>query len=142
MQERLLFTAVTIDKLVEMRQFIEKTGKSWGLNPEDVADMVIAANEATTNIIVHGYGEQAGEIEIIVTYQDETFLVTLLDQAPPFDPTNVAAPDLLVSPLARQPGGLGIMMINEFIDTLEYHLTKDGKNKLILSKGVSNAIQS
>ncbi|MEM7335545.1 MAG: ATP-binding protein [Chloroflexota bacterium] len=140
MEKRLLFTAVTLNHLAQMRQFIEQSGKALGAHPEIVADSIVAVNEATTNIIIHGYGEQLGDIEIVVKAKNDVFSVILFDNAPLFDPTHTLPPDLTVHPMLRKPGGLGILMMQEFVDHLEYLRTPDGKNKLIFTKGGSHAI--
>ncbi len=141
-EKRFIFTAVSLDELAEMRQFIEKAGQELGGDGETIADLIIAANEATTNIIVHGYGENSGEIEIVVSKEQDSITVTLLDSASFFDPTQADAPDLSVHPIQRTPGGLGILMIQEFVDHFEYQRTADGKNKLIMTKGGSHGVSS
>ena len=95
--------------------------------------MIVALNEATVNIVRHGY-QQPGVVEIGLYRQDHSLRIELRDDAPLFDPTTVPAPDITV-PLAQRPfGGMGIHMMREFVDELSYQVTPNGRNQLNLVK--------
>jgi serine/threonine-protein kinase RsbW len=94
--------------------------------------MLLAVDEAATNIIVHGYRGQPGAIEIDVEKQDSSLAVSLRDQAPPFDPTSVPVPDLSL-PLDQRPfGGMGVHLIRQSMDEVIYRVPPQGGNELIL----------
>jgi serine/threonine-protein kinase RsbW len=101
-----------------------------------VGEVVLAVDEAASNIILHGYQGQPGFIEIVVERQGNSLLVHLYDQAPPFDPTKVSAPDLTL-PLEERPvGKLGVFLITQFMDDVIYNASPQGGNQLTLVKKI------
>ena len=126
--------AADLKNLAIIRHFItEYTASEKIGDPEAIADILVAVNEAVTNIITHGYRGQPGDIEIEVDYVGDDLVVTLRDQTPPFDPTSVPSPDLSL-PLAERPFWcMGIHLMRQLTDEVIYRPTADG-NKLILIK--------
>ncbi len=115
------------------RQRVEQNLLACGAHPEAVADMIIALNEALVNVVRHGY-RQPGRVEMTLFRQADDLLIEVRDGAPLFDPTGVAEPDITV-PLAQRPfGGMGVHMMREFVDELNYEQTEDGRNQLTLVK--------
>jgi serine/threonine-protein kinase RsbW len=105
-----------------------------GADAEAVGDLLMAANEATANIVMHGYQGSSGIVEVEVTRKGEYLELRLRDQAPPFDPTTVPAPDITL-PLEQRPyGGMGIHLIRGLMDKMTYRLTPQGENELVLAK--------
>ena len=96
-------------------------------------DLVLAVDEAATNIVMHGYKAGPGPaavIEVEVVYRDPGLSVYLRDQAPPFDPTATPVVDELPPLTERGPGGLGIFLIRKTMDEFRYRRTPDGWNEL------------
>ena len=105
-----------------------------GAHTEAVSDLLMAANEAAVNIVVHGYQERSGVIDVEVTQNGDYLEVHLRDQAPPFDPTTIPPPDTTL-PLEQRPyGGMGMHLIRQLVDTVTYRFTPQGENELILAK--------
>lgn len=127
------FTA-ELKNLAAMRHFVERAAMNGGGGPEAIGDMLLAMNEATTNIILHGYQDQPGDIEIEVAYDGNALIVTLRDQSTPFDPTSVPPPDLTLPLEQRSYGGMGIHMMRQFTDEIIYRTKVDWSNELILVK--------
>jgi serine/threonine-protein kinase RsbW len=125
-----------LEELVQVRQFVEETAASFTKDPQIVSDIVLAVDEAVTNIIRHGYQQRAGLIEITITYQSNLLEIRLLDEAPAFDPTQMAPPDPDIPLSQRKPGGLGVYMMRQLTDNLHYQPSADGRNELILVKQI------
>lgn len=136
-QPGLLQIAATLDNLAVTREFVRSFATAHGLDAEGTYDLVLAVEEAVTNVIRHGYGEdKEGTIQIEVAQDDGALLVRVLDQAPHFDPTAASAPDLSV-PVAERPlGGLGIYMMKKSVDALRYRSLPGGGNELTLVKRI------
>ncbi len=126
--------AADLKNLATIRRFVESAAKSEDGNPEAIVDMLIAMNEAATNIIIHGYQGQPGIIEVEVAYDEDALVVSLRDQAPIFDPTLVPAPDVTLPPEQRPFGGMGVHMMRQLTDELTHRTAPDGGNELILVK--------
>lgn len=122
-----------LKSLALIRKFVLEAGQRLGAETEPLHDMVHAVDEAATNILEHGYKEKTGPIEIEISQQGRALRIRIRDQAPQFDPTNTARPDLSL-PLHRRPvGGLGIHLIREFVDEIAYE-HRNGVNELTLVK--------
>lgn len=123
-----------LENLSHIRRFVQERGTALGAHTEAVSDLVMAANEAAVNIVVHGYQERSGVIDIEVTQNGDYLEVHLRDQAPPFDPTTIPPPDTTL-PLEQRPyGGMGMHLIRQLVDTVTYRFTPQGGNELILAK--------
>ncbi len=128
------FTAVSKNDLPAIREFVENTAVSLGGTPDAVSELVVSTNEAITNILNHGYGQDVGDIEVLVARQNHKLIIRLRDHARPFDPTTVPKPDITLPLEARILGGLGVHMMREFTDELSYRTTNNGENELIMIK--------
>lgn len=128
----LLCLAAELENLAVMRNFVQKSATALGVDPAVVSDLVLAADEAVTNVIVHGYQGRRGTIEIEVEREAMDVLVHVRDDAPPFDPSSVPSPDLTRPLEERSPGGLGIYLMRQYVDEVIHRITLQGGNELIL----------
>jgi serine/threonine-protein kinase RsbW len=123
-----------LENLVLIRRFVENTAQSLQADQAAIDDVIQAVDEVATNIIVHGYAAKPGIIDVEVKREGAALIVHLLDQAPQFDPTAVPPPDLTLPLEKRQPGGLGIHLIREYMDQVRYLAIPQGCNELTLLK--------
>lgn len=119
-----------------LQPFLQEVSKELALNDSLTKKINLALEEALINSVQYAYpvaGE--GEIRLAVHWEEkERMLVfTLTDKGVPFDPTTRPAIDTTL-PLEERPiGGLGIFLIFQMMDEVEYHYT-DGCNILIMKK--------
>jgi anti-sigma regulatory factor (Ser/Thr protein kinase) len=94
----------------------------------------LALEEHLTNIVRYGYGD-GGLHEIRLRFEIEGDLLKLevVDDGKPFDPLQRPEVDTSV-PLEKKPvGGLGIHLIRQFMDQVQYRREGD-KNVLTMRK--------
>ena len=120
--------------LPQIRHFIQGSAAAFGMPSEEVSKVVMAVDEAVTNVIVHGYAGRGGPVEVEVTGPPGALVIRLRDHARPFDPTGMPAPDLTGPAEERTPGGLGIHLIRQVMDQLIYRRPEEGGNELTLIK--------
>ena len=118
-------------KLVEIRKFIEESADKLGADQEKTQDLILAVNEAVTNIYIHGFEKVACKVDVSVSFSDGALTVITHDNGPEFDPTRVDLPDTTASLEKRRPGGLGILMIRKYTDQFLYQRTPEHKNELV-----------
>lgn len=124
-----------LDKLGLVRDFIEKETQLIGFPEDRAGELLLAVDEAVTNVIMHGCPEGGCGIEVEVDKVDGACLIRIRDNGPLFDPTAMHDPDLAVSPLERDaPGGFGVYLIRHLVDDATYRTTDDGRNELTLRK--------
>ncbi|MBI9075647.1 MAG: ATP-binding protein [Desulfatibacillum sp.] len=104
------------------------------LCPRVVYGVNLALEEILTNIFKYGYDDEAREHEIAVhlEVQDSGIAMTIVDDGHQFDVESAPEPDLTTPISERTVGGLGIHLIRNMLNTLNYHRIDD-KNVLELS---------
>lgn len=121
-------------ELGHIRQFVRETALALGADPEAMHEVVLAVDEAATNIIVHGYRGQPGQIEVEVEPEAEALVITLRDRAPVFDPTGLPSPNLSLPLEERALGGLGVHLMRTIMDEVSHQARPGGGNQLRLMK--------
>lgn len=105
-------------------------GKSLG------RQLRLAVEEAVVNVIDYAYPSGTeGDITVKVMFDGHTLRVQIIDAGVSFDPTAKEAADTTLSVEDRQIGGLGILLVRELMDSVNYERT-DGTNVLTLIKNL------
>ena len=123
-----------LEKLALVRHFVTSAAATLPCDEEIIDDIILATDEAVTNIIVHGYEEKEGDICVTVCHEPDACVVILADNAPAYNPNNAPRPDINAPLSARPLGGLGVHLIRHLMDELHYQQKSDGSNELILVK--------
>ena len=115
----------------------EAFSAAHGLSVDTTWPLLVALDEVLSNVLRHGYGGREGEgrIEVAFSLRDGVIELTIADDAAPFNPLAVAAPD--TTPLAedRPLGGLGILFVKKLMDDVAYE-RREGRNRLTCRKKV------
>jgi anti-sigma regulatory factor (Ser/Thr protein kinase) len=120
--------------LATIRRFVRDEAAALRADPAVVPDVVQAVDESVTNIMVHGYRDSEGEIEIEVRREGDALVFVLRDRAPSFDPRTVPTPDLTARLWRRPLGGMGVHLTREIIEEVDHRVTPDWSNELVLIK--------
>ncbi len=122
-----------LDKLSDMLRMI---GERWNLSDKAVLQMNLALDELFTNVVSYGIDSQAHkEVLFSLDYFDGVIKIVVTDSGRPFDPTNAPDPERNL-PLEKQPiGGLGIFLIRQYTDKIEYRRENE-KNIVTLTKKI------
>lgn len=122
------------ESLPALLDFIRDVCARAGFPDAVAADVCLATEEACTNVIEHGYaGMLPGPLALRMEHDDHRVVVTVEDEAAPFDPRAVAAPQLAAPWDERQLGGLGWHLVNTLMDEVCHELLAVG-NRLTLVK--------
>ena len=99
----------------------------------------LALDEIISNVIRYGW-KDSGEhqFNVRLSFLNDEVTVEVEDDATPFNPLEVPAPDLDLPLDARPVGGLGIHLVRQVMDGLEYRCF-DGKNLLVMKKKITYA---
>jgi serine/threonine-protein kinase RsbW len=122
-----------IEEIPAVSARFEGAMKEHGFYPEEILDTQLAVEEVITNIILHGYEETGGEIQISCTITSQRIGIRVTDSAPPFDPLSIPEPDLEENMEDRKIGGLGVYLLRQVMDEISYRY-EDGKNILTMVK--------
>ena len=128
-------TGTIRDTCLEAESLLE----NWGAKAMDVNDMVLAIDEALTNIFEHGYlkeKEQECPVTIEIFKGKTKIYIILADYAIPFLLDNVKLPDMSTYVKSEKIGGLGIFIIKKIMDDVcQFQLVDE--NVLIMGKELS-----
>jgi len=124
------------EQLRDVRDAIRAWADEDGWEEHDIADIVLAIDEALTNVIRHGYGGKSGQ-RIIV------------DMKAIDDPRRGAAIEIWIRDFGIQvpldsiagrdladlrPGGLGVHIIHSVMEGARYRHMPDGGTELYMKK--------
>ena len=140
--KRTLFITNEMSEVTKLKQFMEGAAREFGI-PDDIQlSLNLAVEEAVVNVINYAYPKGTeGDIEINITNSpipdlsesSTEVIFTIIDQGVPFDPTTHDEADTTSELEERQIGGLGIHLIRNIMDRVEYQ--RDGNsNKLTMTK--------
>ena len=107
--------------------------------PEELTMPVnLALEEAVSNVMLYAYpdtnnGKVFVEFVRNCTPEGEQLTFTISDSGIPFDPTQKSEPDLSLPAEERAIGGLGIHLVRQLMDEVQY-VREDDKNVLTLVK--------
>ncbi|MBB5954346.1 anti-sigma regulatory factor (Ser/Thr protein kinase) [Saccharothrix tamanrassetensis] len=106
----------------ELAEFVRSLARQAGLDPQQVYRLRLAADEITTNIVLHGYGDAGGVVEIEGEAGPDGVRLRIEDSAPPFDPhTHDPGPRLgAADPTEGPEGGFGLYLALRGLDYFAY----------------------
>lgn len=135
MSQRFQITrAAELDSLQVFRGFITECCAHYNIPGDVVFELKLAVDEACTNIITHGYrGMDPGSIILSFRIEAERILVQITDFGRVFEPEDAAQPDVQAALEDRELGGLGLYLIYQTMDNIDYHASEDG-NTLTFTK--------
>jgi anti-sigma regulatory factor (Ser/Thr protein kinase) len=95
----------------------------------------LALEEIVVNIICYAYKNETKDEQIILrlTHTDSQLSFIIEDTGIAFDPTAVTPTDISLPVEDRRIGGLGIHIVRQIMDEVEYHRI-DNINQLQLTK--------
>jgi glutamate/tyrosine decarboxylase-like PLP-dependent enzyme/anti-sigma regulatory factor (Ser/Thr protein kinase) len=123
-----------LENLADIRGFVREQAAILDVDKDTTADMVLAVDEAATNVITHGYQDQEGVIEIEVRREGDAFIVHLRDETVPFNPTTISSLDLTLPPEERILEGMGVGLMRRRTDEMSHRVTLQRGNELTLVK--------
>ncbi len=129
-QRRVVFRSQTCDLAgvrVEIRDFLAGTP----FREEAIELMVLALDEACTNVIRHAYCHKCRPVRLEMTRLSGKIRFVLRDYGTPCDPAKIRSRDLA----DVRPGGLGVHIIQQAFDAVAYLPQKRG-TRLVLEKNL------
>ena len=135
MSQRFQITrAAELESLSVFRQFISDCCSKQNVPDETVFDLKLAVDEACTNIIEHGYkGMDPGSIILSFRIEPDRILVSITDFGHVFEPIEAPRPDVEAALDDRPLGGLGLYLIYQTMDNIDYQSSEEG-NTLMFTK--------
>jgi serine/threonine-protein kinase RsbW len=116
-----------LSEIPRLIDWVEARCEASGVGGQIAMKLALALEEAAANAINHGLpsAPPPHRLAVRLGVDADTVVAEVIDSGRPFDPTAVPDPDLK-SPLdERQLGGLGIHLMRELMDGVEYRRSGD-----------------
>jgi len=122
-----------VDNLQLVLGFLEEYLEGMNCPMGTIMQLQVALEELFTNICFYAYEPLSGDVLLLLDNHDSLLKIYLADRGIPFDPTAKQDPDITLNAAQRPVGGLGIYMVKQIVDKMEYLRIAD-KNILCLTK--------
>ena len=125
-----------VHEVTRFSNFIKSVLEQLGIEKSLARKLRLAVEEAVVNVIDYAYplGSE-GDITIHVMSDGHSIRFKIIDAGVAFDPTAKEKADTTLSIDDRQIGGLGILLVRELMDTINYE-RENGQNVLTLIKNL------
>jgi anti-anti-sigma factor len=118
------------DALAPVLRAIEGILRARNVPPETIHDCVLVLEELLSNVLMHAYGGQPGQVaQVAIRLVPEEIQIRIEDTGPAFNPLEAPTPNL-EAPLADRPvGKLGLVLVKRLVDRWEY--LRDGSTNVL-----------
>ena len=121
------------ENLKQIREAITDVTSKAGFSKEIAGSIILAVDEACSNVIKHScQHDHTKEIILEIEPDKKCLTISIIDDGIKFDVDSVEARDIN----EVRPGGLGLYIMEQVMDKVEYSQTPDGLNKLKLTKNL------
>lgn len=128
--------------LSTLAEFVDNVCRMHEVPDKDLKDILLAVDEASTNIIRYAY--QVGPINyfrVRISFDRELVQVDLIDQGKQFNPLEIPLPEIkgITGEGKEKDFSLGISIMKKVVDDIQYQYSPNEGNHLILTKKVSQS---
>ena len=132
------FDNASIANIPVLTDFVEEKLSARGCSLRIINLFSISIDEIYSNIVKFAYPEKPGAVTVQLLLNDpERISLKFVDSGVPYNPLETEDPDITLAPEERGIGGLGIFMVKQMMDEIEYKYEyKDHKNMLTITKKI------
>ena len=112
---------------------LEKIGAKHGVPQEALVALQVAVDEIISNVIKYAWKGGAHQVHVRITAQADAVEVEVIDDGEAFNPLNAPRPRPSRKGLRPAPGGVGIHMVRQLMDAIEYS-RKGTSNHTLMTK--------
>lgn len=125
-----------IKRIPELNDFIGSIAQKLGMGPMVTGQVQLAVEEAVVNVMNYAYPDgKSGFVTIKAMSDGHELRLVVIDSGIAFDPTGKEKADVTLSVEDRPIGGLGIFLVRELMDSINYERV-DGRNILTMMKNI------
>lgn len=114
---------------------VTKTARAAGFDDGALYEIQLAVDEACANVVDHAYqGVEPGEMEVSCIFGDQCLTIRVRDWGTGFDPGGIEVPDVNAPLDERTLGGLGLFLIKQVMDHVQFAFHPETGNELVMTK--------
>ncbi|MFH0755691.1 MAG: ATP-binding protein [Bacteroidota bacterium] len=122
-----------IQAIPQIRKDLEELAVQWGWPPSELKQIILIAEELFTTTIRYAFQDEAEhQVKFILSMINRMVVAEIIDDGIPFNPMEYN-PDIQTNPAALDEGGMGLMLIKAFSDSIDYRRAEH-KNHLVIRK--------
>lgn len=135
MKTKKLIVKSRTENLSRIRDFVSSNASEAGFSKDEIDEMILAVDEACTNVIKHAYKfSPDGDIILEIKFDDNAFTITIEDNGISFNPDEIPEPDLQKYYREHRVGGLGMYLMKTLMDEVKYKSEPGKFNRVSLTK--------
>ena len=104
----------------EFYQWLHQICADWNVSEELTNKIDMCGEEIYANIAFYAYEQSEGEIKVSIQKENNEITLKFEDSGVPYNPLEKPDPDITLPPEQRPLGGLGIFMVKEMADEIQY----------------------
>jgi len=120
-----LCMSAKLESLGRLIGSLSNCAKAQGFEQGKISSMELAAEEALVNIFRYAYPEAPGDVEMICKLEGDRFTIEIIDSGISFDVTAMPDPKVAGGVYDREPGGLGIFLMQKVMNEVRYRREND-----------------
>lgn len=121
-----------LDKVLE---FVDSFLEERNCTMKAQLELDIAVEELFVNIASYAYRPKEGPVTIQVSSEGNIVSIVFIDEGKPYNPWQKSDPDITLSAEERQIGGLGIYLVKNTMNQVDYRY-ENKKNILTIQKDI------
>ena len=119
-----------IQSVHQIQEFVRETLLAFNSNKNKLLKIDLLIEEIVVNIIHYGcLGIEDSIIDVGLDTIDNKIILEISDNGLAFNPLEQENPDVTTELDQRRPGGLGIFLVKQIVNEIQYE-RKDNKNTL------------
>ena len=123
--------ASDFQELPRTRAFVRQLGRQSGLNESETQNVVLAVNEAVSNVMRHAYGGKPGHLLKLEGFVEKNqLMIRIQDDGKSFSREEVPEPSFK----GDRSGGFGVFIMEHLMDEVRYERSEDQSNVTWLIK--------
>ncbi len=139
-KEKKLVINSRTENLSPIRDFVQASAIEAGMKSKSTNDMMLAVDEACTNIIKHAYKSfPEGKIIITIKIFPEKITIKITDYGNAFHPEVIPEPDIQEYYRQKRVGGLGMYLMKTLMDEVKYISIPGKYNQVLLTKNLNSS---
>ena len=127
-----------VHQVPELNKFVKSVTSRLNLDTSLSSQLMLAVEEAVVNVMNYAYPiGSKGEVNITAQGTEDSIKFIITDEGKAFDPTQALEADTTLSAEERPIGGLGILLVQQLMDSINYERINN-KNVLTLKKNIKS----
>lgn len=126
-----------VSQLKDLHDYLKAVAGQLGMDSSSTRKLRLAMEEAVVNVMEYAYPSgKEGFVSVKAMSNSRYLKLIITDAGVAFNPTEALRADTTLSVEDRPVGGLGILLVRELMDSINYERI-DGKNILTLKKKIN-----